>query len=178
MPLDGEPTHVMCDPTGARSARCQLEIDMKPIRLVAGFVAASLIGLFSALPFSATQAQTPETPKVVYHFDDATTQALKGLRSIRNQLDTAPTTKLAIVALADGVDMFLEDAKDTPSGIAFAPLIADLKARGVEIYLCELTLRGRNLAKDAFILEADYTISGVVKLTSLQQEDGYAYIKP
>ena len=50
-----------------------------------------------------TQAQTAVTPLVVYHFDDAQAQGLKGLRSIRNQLDTVPATKLAIVAHADAL---------------------------------------------------------------------------
>ena len=31
--------------------------------------------------------------KVVYHIDDAATQALKGLRNIRNHLDTDPTRR-------------------------------------------------------------------------------------
>lgn len=125
-----------------------------------------------------TQAQTAVTPLVVYHFDDAQAQGLKGLRSIRNQLDTVPATKLAIVAHADGVDMFMEGATDVASNIAYAPLIADLKSRGVDVYVCELTLMGRQLSPDQFILEADFTRSGVVKLTELQQVDGYAYIKP
>ena len=37
---------------------------------------------------------------------------------------------------------------------------------------------GRQLSPDQFILEADFIRSGVVKLTELQQVDGYAYIKP
>jgi uncharacterized protein len=131
-----------------------------------------------ALSGTPSQAQTTVTPMVVYHFDDAKSQGLKGLRSIRNQLDTVPATKLAIVAHADGIDMFMEGATDAVSKIAYAPLIADLKSRGVDIYVCELTLMGRDLSPDQFILEADFTRSGVVKLTELQQAGGYAYIKP
>jgi uncharacterized protein len=127
---------------------------------------------------SSAWAQSGAQPMVVYHFDDSPKQGLKGLRSIRNHLDTAPNTKLAMVAHADGVDMFMEDAADAESGIAYAPLIADLKSRGVEIFICEITLAGRNLSPDQFILEADFTTSGVVKLTELQQVEGYAYIKP
>ena len=131
-----------------------------------------------ALSGTPSQAQITVTPIVVYHFDDAKAQGLKGLRSIRNQLDTVPATKLAIVAHADGVDLFMEGAIDAASKIAYAPLIADLKSRGVDIYVCELTLMGRDLSPDQFILEADFTRSGVVKLTELQQVGGYAYIKP
>lgn len=127
---------------------------------------------------SPVLAQEAVTPQVVYHFDDAQAQGLKGLRNIRNQLNTAPKTKIAMVAHADGVDLFMEGAVDANSGTSYAPLIADLKSRGVAIYVCEITLAGRQLGVDNFILEADFTPSGVVKLTSLQQVDGYAYIKP
>jgi hypothetical protein len=139
-----------------------------------------LMGVCFSFGLSGTpsQAQTAVKPMVAYHFDDGQAQGLKGLRSIRNQLDAVPATKLAIVALADGVDMFLEGATDAASGIAYAPLIADLKSRGVDVYVCELTLMGRQLSPDQFILEADFTRSGVVKLTELQQIDGYAYFKP
>jgi intracellular sulfur oxidation DsrE/DsrF family protein len=149
-------------------------------RVIKSVTTAVLMGVcfFIGLSGAPSQAQTAVTPLVVYHFDDGQAQGLKGLRSIRNQLDTVPATKLAIVALADGVDMFMEGATDAASNIAYAPLIADLKSRGVDVYVCELTLMGRNLSPDQFILEADFTRSGVVKLTELQQVDGYAYIKP
>lgn len=83
-----------------------------------------------------------------------------------------------MVAHANGVDMFMEGAVDTESGIAYAPLIADLKSRGVDIYVCEITLTSRQLSPNDFILEADFTPSGVVTLTELQQVEDYAYIKP
>jgi len=144
------------------------------------WIAAVFIGVCLASGFAGTSvwAQAEVQPMVVYHFDDSQAQGLKGLRSIRNHLDTAPNTKLAMVAHADGVDMFMEGARDAASDIAYAPLIADLRSRGVEVFVCEITLTGRNLSPDQFILEADFTTSGVVKLTELQQAAGYAYIKP
>ena len=50
--------------------------------------------------------------KVVYHIDNAETQATKGLRNIRNHLDVAPDTKIVVVTHADGVDLLMEGAKD------------------------------------------------------------------
>ena len=50
--------------------------------------------------------------KVVYHIDNAETQATKGLRNIRNHLDVAPDTKIIVVTHADGVDFLMEGAKD------------------------------------------------------------------
>lgn len=112
----------------------------------------------------------------VYHLDNAATQGLKGLRSVRNHLDTEPATRIVVVTHADGVDLLLEDAKSA-DGTGYAPLVSALKGRGVRFEVCEITLQNRGLNKDQFIQEADFTPSGVVRLTRLQQQ-GYAYIKP
>jgi intracellular sulfur oxidation DsrE/DsrF family protein len=53
-----------------------------------------------------------------------------------------------------------------------------LKARGVKFEVCENTLKLRNLKKEQFISEADFTPSGLVRITTLQYNDGYAYLKP
>lgn len=116
--------------------------------------------------------------KVVYHIDDSAVQGLKALRNIRNHLDVAPKTKIVVVTHADGVDMLMEGAKDPKSGAEYAPLIAALKAEGVGFEVCEITLKRRNLSKDRFILDADFTPSGVVRITELQAHEHYAYIKP
>lgn len=113
---------------------------------------------------------------VVYHFDNAATQGLKGLRNIRNHLDTDPSAQITVVTHAEGVDMLMEGAK-AANGTEFAPLVSALKARGVRFEVCEITLKNRGLKKDQFVLDADYTPSGVVRLVKLQKE-GYAYIKP
>jgi len=112
--------------------------------------------------------------KVVYHVNDSASQALSALRNMRNHLDTAPDTTIKLVAHADGVDFLMTDYKDAA---VVGPLISALAARGVIFEVCEITLKNRNLAKDAFVMEADFTPSGVVRITRLQQE-GYSYIKP
>jgi hypothetical protein len=114
--------------------------------------------------------------KVVYHISDAATQALAGLRNVRNQLDTEPSTQVTVVAHAMGVDFLMEDAKDK-SGVAYADLVAALKSRGVNFEVCEITLKNRGLKKEQFIMEADFTPSGVVRITKLQHQ-GYAYLRP
>ena len=116
--------------------------------------------------------------KAVYHIDNAAAQGLKGLRNIRNHLDTAPDTKIIVVTHAEGVDMLMEGAKEERSKTEYAPLVSALKARGVKFVICEITLKNRNLKKDQFILDADYTPSGVVRIAQLQTRDHYAYIKP
>ena len=117
--------------------------------------------------------------KVVYHFDDADAQATKGLRNIRNHLDVAPETKIVVVTHAAGIDMLMEGARDRKNpNIDYASLVSALKARGVRFEVCEITLRNRNIGKDKFIMDADFTPSGVVRIGQLQTREQYAYIKP
>lgn len=114
--------------------------------------------------------------KVVYHFDNTAVQGLKGLRNIRNHLDSDPGAKIIVVTHAEGVDLLMVGAK-AANGTEYAPLVSALKGRGVNFEVCEITLRNRSLKKDQFIEEADFTPSGVVRLARLQGQ-GYAYIKP
>jgi uncharacterized protein len=114
--------------------------------------------------------------KVVYHISDAENQALVGLRNVRNHLDTDPTAKIVVVTHANGVDFLMEGAKDK-NGSLYAGPVSALKSRGVTFEVCEITLKTRNLKQDQFIQEADFTPSGVVRITKLQHQ-GYAYIRP
>ena len=125
-----------------------------------------------SLAATATCAQD----MVAYHIDDMSQQALKGLRNIRNHLDVDPTAKITVVTHALGVDFLLEGAKDANGG-AFAGPVAALTARGVKFEVCEITLKNRNIKKEQFIQEAEFTPSGVVRLAKLQKQ-GAAYIKP
>ena len=128
----------------------------------------------TALVFAASATWAQD--KVVYHFDNAVAQGLKGLRNVRNHIDTDSAAKITVVTHAEGIDMLMEGAKSA-NGAEFAPLVSALKARGVTFEICEITIKNRGLKKDAFIQEADFTPSGVVRLAKLQGQ-GYAYIKP
>lgn len=135
--------------------------------------AVALLGF--ALICTAAFAQD----KVVYHIDNAEAQATKGLRNIRNHLDVAPETRIVVVTHADGVDFLMEGAKDKNNpNIDYASLVSALKARGVRFEVCEITLTNRNLKKDQFNLDAEFTPSGVVRIGQLQVRERYAYIKP
>ena len=138
-----------------------------------------LTALTLALGFySIASAQSTGNTKVVYHIDDAETQGLKGLRNIRNHLDTSPNTIIIVVTHANGVDLLMEGGKDKKNNVEYAPLVGALKSRGVKFEVCEITLKNRNLKKDQFTLDADFTPSGVVRVADLQYKDGFAYIKP
>ena len=140
------------------------ETTMRFRSLIAGLV----MGLVSMAAFAQDA--------VVYHIDDAALQAVKGLRNIRNHLDTDPAAKITVVTHAAGVDFLMEGAKDNQGGAMAGP-VAALVARGVKFEVCEITLKNRNLKKEQFIQEADFTPSGVVRLAKLQKA-GAAYIKP
>ena len=144
-------------------------------RLVRTF-ATVLIGLVASLCLLGTAAAQD---KVVYHIDDAAEQATKALRNMRNQLDVAPNTTILVVAHANGIDFLMEGAKDKKNpDIDYSALVSALKARGVRFEVCEITLRNRDLKKDAFIMEAEFTPSGVARIARLQNREGFAYIKP
>ena len=133
---------------------------------------AILAGLALSIAAGAGWAQDT----VIYHIDDTSSQALKALRNIRNHLDTDPTAKVTVVTHAFGVDFLMDGMKDR-SDSPFAGPVSALAARGVKFEICEITLKNRNLKKEQFLQEADFTPSGVVRLTKLQKQ-GYAYIKP
>jgi intracellular sulfur oxidation DsrE/DsrF family protein len=136
-----------------------------------------LAAAFAALWLLAASAFAQD--KVVYHIDNAEMQATKGLRNVRNHLDVAPDTRIVVVTHADGVDFLMEGARDKKNkDIDYAALVSALKARGVRFEVCEITLRNRNLKKDQFIMDAEFTPSGVARIGALQSREGYAYIKP
>ncbi len=135
------------------------------------FIASAVLAASLASPGQALAQDA-----VVYHIDDMSLQALKGLRNIRNHLDVDPTAKITVVTHAFGVDFLLEGMKDRNES-PFAATVAALTARGVKFEICEITLKNRNLEKEQFLQEAEFTPSGVVRLAKLQKA-GAAYIKP
>ncbi|MBA2672232.1 DsrE family protein [Ramlibacter sp.] len=136
------------------------------------------LALFAALLFLALGAARAQD-KVVYHIDNAEAQATRGLRNIRNHLDVAPDTKIVVVTHAEGIDFLMEGAHDKKNpNIEYASLVSALKARGVRFEVCEITLKTRGIARDKFIMDAEFTPSGVVRIGQLQAREHYAYIKP
>ena len=125
---------------------------------------------------AATALAAQAQDKVVYHINDTAAQALAGLRNIRNHLDVDPAAQITVVTHAFGVDFLMEGMKDRSEN-SFAPMVAALRGRGVRFEVCEITLKNRNLKREQFIQEADFTPSGVVRLAKLQKA-GAAYIRP
>jgi len=144
---------------------------MKRIHPLRSFLLGLALSLTAALAWAAD--------KVVYHIDDAAAQATKGLRNIRNHLDTLPDAQIVVVTHANGVDFLMEGARDPKNAdIDYGALVSALKARGVRFEVCEITLRNRNLKKEQFTLDAEFTPSGVARIGALQVRQQFAYIKP
>jgi uncharacterized protein len=138
------------------------------MRIVRQLIAATLIA------GTALTAQAQDL--VVYHINDTSAQALAGLRNIRNHMDVDPKARIHVVTHAFGVDFLMEGMKDRNDN-SFASTVSALKNRGVTFEVCEITLKNRNLKREQFIMEAEFTPSGVVRIAKLQKE-GAAYIKP
>ena len=113
----------------------------------------------AAVVLSLASLAAAAQDKVVYHVNDTQSQA-----------------QITVVTHAFGVDFLLEGMKDR-NETSFDATVAALKNRGVKFEVCEITLKNRNLKREQFIPEADFTPSGVVRLTRLQLQ-GHAYIKP
>jgi intracellular sulfur oxidation DsrE/DsrF family protein len=146
-------------------------------RVLTGFVFAFL----SLSLLGTAWAQAAKEPKVVYHVDSAGRQVDSALDHIRNQLITAPNTKIVVVALADGIAFLLKGAQDAANvngNTSYAVMVEQLKARGVRFEVCENAMRGRRLTKEQFIPQADFTPAGIVSITHWQSVEGYAYFKP
>lgn len=115
--------------------------------------------------------------KVVYHINNSKAQAVGALRNVGNHLEVNPKAKIVVVTHAAGVDFLMDGAKD-PRGNPYNITVENLKSRGVEFDVCQITLRNRKLKKDQFIPEATFVPSGVAEITRLQQREGYAYLRP
>jgi uncharacterized protein len=117
------------------------------------------------------------TDRVVYHLNEGLPQASNGLRNINNHLEVNPAAKIVVVAHAQGVDFLMKDVTDR-NGNKYEDLVEQLRNRGVQFDVCEITLRNRKLTKEQFIPDVTFVPSGVAEITRLQQHEGYAYLKP
>ena len=137
-----------------------------------------LIAFIAAASFSFAYAAGKDEPiKIVYHFDSGFEQATKGLRNIKNHLDVDPTTKIAVVAHAQGVQFLLDGAANA-TGNPFNIPVEELAARGVEFRVCEITLKSNKIDPKKLLPQTKLVPSGVVEIGRLQAREGFVYLKP
>ena len=140
-----------------------------------------IIGRFlaamAAILVAGCAATGGKQDKVVYHINEGSAQASNGLRNIGNHLEVNPDAKIVVVTHALGVDFLMKGVKDK-NGAKYEDLVEQLRQRGVQFDVCEITLRNRKLTKDQFIEYVTWVPSGVAEVTRLQLREGYAYLKP
>lgn len=137
----------------------------------AGFV---LICLFLAMP--AMAADSTHEIRVVYHMDDASVGRF-ALHIAKDQLQTNPKMKIAMVAYADGVDFLLKGATDR-NDKPYAPEVQELLKMGVQFKVCSATLRFRDIPEDQVLDGLEFVPAGTYEVIRLQAEEDYVYLKP
>ena len=136
--------------------------------LAAAVLAAASLGAYAA----------PGDPvKVVYHMNEDVDRAPQALRNVRNHLSVDPKAKIVFVSHAAGINFLMKDAKDK-NGNPFDVTVQDLKSKGVDFRVCEITLKSRNIDRSKLIDDVVYVPSGVAEVSRLQFQEGYAYLKP
>lgn len=150
---------------------------MKHAAIGALLVTAALASGCAATGGGADAKANVAEDKVVYHVNNSNAQAVGALRNIGNHLEVNPKAKIVVVTHAAGVDFLFDGAKDA-RGNPYNITVEQLKAKGVQFDVCQITLRNRKLGKDKFIPEASFVPSGVAEITRLQQREGYAYLRP
>ena len=137
-----------------------------------------LIAFIAAASFSFAYAAGKDEPiKIVYHFDSGFEQATKGLRNIKNHLDVDPTTKIVVVAHAQGVQFLLDGAANA-TGNPYNIPVEELAARGVEFRVCVITLKSNKIDPKKLLPQTKLVPSGVVEIGRLQAREGFVYLKP
>ncbi len=133
---------------------------------------------------SRAAAQTAGAPRsvggrhrVVYQLSEGNDQAVRAIGNLRNHLAGAPNTRIVVVALGYGVDFLVEGARDA-RGNTFDAAVGALAGMGVEFRVCRNTLTARQIPENKLLLETRIVQAGVVEIARLQQDEGYAYIKP
>jgi len=140
--------------------------------------AALLLAVTGCASLGGGDAKANVAPdKVVYHVNNSDAQAANALRNIGNHLEVNPEAKIVVVTHARGIDFLFDGAKDK-GGNPYNIRVEELKARGVQFDVCEITLRNRKITRSKFIPEVTFVPSGVAEITRLQQREGYAYLRP
>jgi len=74
-------------------------------------------------------------------------------------------------------DFLMKEAQDK-NGNKYIDQVERLKLQGARFDVCEIAMRSRNLRRERFIEYATFVPSGVAEVTRLQQQEGFAYLKP
>ncbi len=130
-------------------------------------VAATLLLLASSLLVAAPQN------RVVFHVSDADPtiwrQAFNNARNVQKSFSKG---NIAIAVVIQGNAIGAVKAESP-----IAESISEAIAAGMEVIVCENTMRERNIRREEMHRKVTYTPYGALEIMKKQQE-GWAYIKP
>ncbi len=113
---------------------------------------------------------------VVYHLAEES-QAIRAFHNATNHLAADKHVQITFVALSGGLQALVADAADE-KGRLYAPFIDELSMAGVKFKACKNTMRAMNLNLDDLNFGVEEVPSGVMEIARLQNEEGFAYIRP
>lgn len=113
---------------------------------------------------------------VIYHIIDES-QAIRAMNNAKNHLAADPDIHITFVVQSGGMHFLMADASDE-KGRAYGPYIDELSMAGVEFKACGNTMMTMNLTLDDLNFGVVRVESGMVEVTRLQLEEGYAYVHP
>lgn len=125
-----------------------------------------------ALPLFANAAER----SVIYHIIEES-QAIRAMNNAINHIDADPEIHITFVVQSGGLHFLESDAKDE-KGREYAPYIDELSMAGVSFKACGNTMMTLNLTLDDLNFGVEVVPSGMVEVTRLQLEEGYAYVHP
>lgn len=121
-----------------------------------------------------TEANAQNTPKhrVVLQLSSADTMVWKGLmNNLRNlKAGWGDSVLIEVVAHGPGIELMMKDKTTQLAGIR------KHKANGITFYVCENTMREKQIPYDAIIAEGVFVKMGIGHVI-IRQEQGWSYIK-
>jgi len=131
-----------------------------------------LIALFALTQAAWGQSPTQSPTKLVMQVSEGSAQAEYALSIANNLLSTDPGAQIQIVAYANGVDFLVDGFRSKRDEVKA------LKSRGVVFKVCNNTLRYRSIDASKVLPEASTVPYGAIEIARLQQQEGFAYVKP
>lgn len=136
-----------------------------------------IVAALAWLAVTPALAQGNERPmlKAVIQVSDNDVQkwnlALNNARNVQDDLGGPEATELEIVVYGPGIGMLKSDSP-------VAHRVAEALGKGVKVVACENTMKAQKLSYRDMLPNIGYVSAGVVELIKLQQQQGYAYIRP
>lgn len=131
-----------------------------------------IMAVLIALPLFANAAER----SVIYHIIEES-QAIRAMNNAINHIDADPEIHITFVVQSGGLH-FLESGAKDEKGREYAPYIDELSMAGVSFKACGNTMMTLNLTLDDLNFGVEVVPSGMVEVTRLQLEEGYAYVHP